>query len=302
MEWMVFAVASSFTFALVSVLDKLLISDYVANSKVFVATVGIAQILLGLFALPFALDSPYPITAVLIALLSGVFSGAYLVAMFIIMESQDVSRVVPVVSTYPVFVALLAYLFLGESVTPFAWICVIVTVAGAALVSLAPSSRGSQGGRESMVAMAVLFIASMSFGLSQFLSKTIADDMTLWGQFMLRGMGGGIVCGCVILSTSVRDGLFEVLRKPKNLSLIALTEVFLVFFAILFFFKAIYSGEVYLTATVMATRPLFVFALTLFLSIPFIGLFKESMEGTALMTRATGIVLTVSGVIGVSLL
>ena len=79
MEWMLFAVASSFTFALVSVLDKLLISNHVPNSRVFVATVGIAQIFLGLFALPFALESSYPITAVVIALLSGVFSGAYLV-------------------------------------------------------------------------------------------------------------------------------------------------------------------------------------------------------------------------------
>ena len=120
MEWMIFAGASSFTFALVSVLDKLLISNHVENGKAFVAIVAVAQIILGISVIPFALESNFQVNAVIIALLSGVFSGVYLVALFIVMEFQDVSRVVPVVSTYPVFVALLAYLFLGESVTPMA--------------------------------------------------------------------------------------------------------------------------------------------------------------------------------------
>ena len=81
----------------------------------------------------------------------------------------------------------------------------------------------------------------------------------------------------------------------------SITEVILVFFAILFFFLSVYSGEIYLTATVMATRPLFVFGLTLILSVPVIGLFSESFRGKAMVTRTTGIVLTVGGVIGVSL-
>ena len=51
----------------------------------------------------------------------------------------------------------------------------------------------------------------------------------------------------------------------------------------------------------MATRPLFVFILALLLSIPVIGMFSESFRGKAMVTRATGIVLTVGGVIGVSL-
>ena len=92
------------------------------------------------------------------------------------------------------------------------------------------------------------------------------------------------------------------MKKPKSVGLIAFTEILLVFFAILFFFKAIYSGEVYLTSTVMATRPLFVFVISLCLSLPFIGMFKESAHGRALLTRSTGIILTVGGVMGVSLL
>ncbi len=302
MEWMIYAAASSFTFALVSILDKILISKHVDSGKVFVAAVGIAQIILGLLAVPVILGTTYSLWIVVVALLSGIFSGAYLVSMFIIMESQDVSRVVPVVSTYPVFVALLAFLFLGESVTYFSWICVLVTVAGAALVSLAPSGSESLETGVNLTAMSFLLLASLSFGLSQFLSKTIAEEMTMGAQFMLRAIGGGMVCFSLALSKTVREGLVRVMKKPKSVGLIAFTEILLVFFAILFFFKAIYSGEVYLTSTVMATRPLFVFLISLSLSLPFIGMFKESAHGRALLTRTTGIILTVGGVMGVSLL
>ena len=300
MEWMVFAAASAFTFALVSVLDKILISDHVGSGKIFVAAVGGAQVLLGIATLPLATFSGFDASIITVALLSGVFSGTYLIGMFIIMESQDVSRVVPVVSTYPIFVAFLAFLFLDEHVSIFAWACVIVTVVGAAMVSLAPKSINSTEG-VGILALLFLLLASMSFGLSQFLSKTIAEEMTMWTQFSLRAFGGGITCGLLIFLPGVRQGLVTLFTNFKTMIVFSITEIILVFFAILFFFLSVYSGEIYLTATVMATRPLFVFALTLLLSIPVIGLFKESVRGKAMATRATGIVLTVGGVIGVSL-
>lgn len=300
MEWMVFAAASAFTFALVSVLDKILISDHVGSGKIFVAAVGGAQVLLGIATLPLATFSGFDASVITVALLSGVFSGTYLIGMFIIMESQDVSRVVPVVSTYPIFVAFLAFLFLDEHVSIFAWACVIVTVIGAAMVSLAPKSINSTEG-VGILALLFLLLASMSFGLSQFLSKTIAEEMTMWTQFSLRAFGGGITCGLLIFLPGVRQGLVTLFTNFKTMMVFSITEIILVFFAILFFFLSVYSGEIYLTATVMATRPLFVFALTLLLSIPVIGLFKESVRGKAMATRATGIVLTVGGVIGVSL-
>ena len=84
-----FAAASAFTFALVSVLDKTLISDHIGSGKIFVAAVGVAQILLGLATLPLVTYSGFDTSTIIVALLSGVFSGAYLIGMFIIMESQD---------------------------------------------------------------------------------------------------------------------------------------------------------------------------------------------------------------------
>lgn len=302
MEWIVFGIASAFTFALVSVLDKLIISNYVPGGRVLVATVGITQILMALAVVPLAINSQYSSATVTIALLSGVLSGLYLIILFIIMESQDISRVIPVVSTYPLFVAILASIFLGEQISGAAWFCVLITVSGAALVSLSPSQQDSDSSDGRWVAMSFLLLASLCFALSQFLAKTIADDMTLWAQYMLRALAGGLVMLPLALSRSVRRDLVSIARRPISLAFIGLTEIVLAFLAILFFFLSIYSGDVYRTSTVMATRPLFVFGLTLILSIPFIGIFKESMKKSDLLTRVSGIGLTVGGVIGVSFL
>ena len=302
MEWMIFGAASAFTFALVSVLDKLLISDHVPNSKVFIVYVGFAQILLGISVLPVAINSDFPVNGIVIATLSGILSGMYLVLMFTIMASQDVSRVFPVVSTYPIFVAILAFFFLNENVTILTMLGILVTVVGAALVSLGPAKNGAESERSDIKALLLLVAASLFFGLSQFVTKIIADDMTIWGQFLLRGIGGGIVCMSLIILPGVYKGVLKVGKNPRSLALIAGTEGFLVFFAILFFFLAVYSGEVYLVSTAMATRPLFVFILGTLASIPILKLLNEPLYGKAFLIRIIGTIMTVAGVVAVTTL
>ena len=216
MESMIFGAASAFTFALVSVLDKLLISDHVPNSKVFIVYVGFAQILLGISVLPVAINSDFPVNGIVIATLSGILSGMYLVLMFTIMASQDVSRVVPVVSTYPIFVAILAFFFLNENVTILTMLGILVTVVGAALVSLGPAKNGAESERSDIKALLLLVAASLFFGLSQFVTKIIADDMTIWGQFLLRGVGGGIVCMSLIILPGGYKGVLKVGKNPRS--------------------------------------------------------------------------------------
>ena len=296
-----YSIASAFTFALVSVLDKLIISKHVNNANVFIVGVGVSQIILGIVIIPVSAFSDLTLNSLLISIFSGIFSGIYLVVMFQIMESQDVSRVIPVVSTYPVFVAILAFFILGEDVTRYSLACILVTVFGAALESLSPSTGRSLINKSSVVALMLLFFASICFGLSQFLAKIISEDLDMWTQFMIRGVSGGITCFSLILLPGVFQGVRAMVYKPKSLLLIGFTEGFLVFFALLFFFLAIYAGKIYMVSTVMASRPIFVIGISLILSLPFLKLLNEPLKGTVLATRATGTFLTVLGVAGVSL-
>ena len=64
--------------------------------------------------------------------------------MFWVMRTQDVSRVVPVTSTHTIFVAILAMVFLQEVIPALAWVGIVITMIGAALMSLGPTMRESE--------------------------------------------------------------------------------------------------------------------------------------------------------------
>ena len=301
MDWLIFALASASTFGTVTVLDKMLISHHVPNAKTFIVMVGIAQLSIALLIYPLTVNSSFTTTSISLSLLSGIVSGTYLIIMFSILASQEVSRVVPVVSTYPVFVALLALVFLGESVTGLAWVGILTTVVGAALVSLGPSKNPNMT-KGTISALFLLLLASLAFGLSQFITKAISQEISLWHQLFWRNIGVSLTCGSLILLPGIYGNVKSLFRKPKSIVYIMGTEAVLVFFASLFLFLSIYSGEVYLTSTVMATRPLFVFVISMILSLPFIGIFEEPFKGQAMYIRTTGTVLTVGGIIAVSIL
>jgi len=57
-----------------------------------------------------------------------------------------------------------------------------------------------------------------------------------------------------------------------------------------------------MVSTVMASRPIFVFGIGLILSLPMLKLLNEPLNGRVLAVRASGTLLTVLGVAGVSLL
>ena len=300
MTWVLYALASTITFTVITALDKILIVRFTPNPRTFIVMVGLTQFLLALVVLPWVVWTGYTVTHMAVAVISGVTSGGYLVLMFWVMGQQDVSRVIPVTSTYPIFVAILALVFLGEAISLLAWVGILVTVAGACLMSLGPTVREDQDRSGEKLAFVLLIIASLGFGLSQFFSEVVEDDMTLWTLFFWRALGNGAACvGFMIRPSGVPD-LLATLRRPKSVGLILLTEGALVFVALFFLLWAIYTGPVSLVSTVAATRPLFVFALGVILSIGATNVLNEPLGGRVLAVKLIATAMTVGGVITVT--
>ena len=118
MTWVLLSLGSTITFAFISALDKILIARFTPNAQDIHSdgrpdTVSSWQ-------LSYCLGWSGPDTRTRGRRFSASYqvltSGGYLVLMFWVMGSQDVSRVIPVTSTYPIFVAILAFFLLGEQV------------------------------------------------------------------------------------------------------------------------------------------------------------------------------------------
>lgn len=301
MLWLFASLGSTIAFTVISALDKILIHRSVPNSRTFIVMVGMTQFLMALCLLFRASWDGYTAGDAAIGLVSGLASGGYLTLMFWIMGRQDVSRVIPVTSTYPVFVAILAQAFLGERLSAWAWAGIAATVIGAALMSLGPTARAEDRGRGEALAFCLLMLASLGFGLSQFFSKLVADDMDVWTLMMWRAIGNGAVCVLPVIGPGGLSQTANALRRPLSVGLILFSEGGLVFVALLLLMLAIYDGPVSLVSTVMATRPLFIFALGALLSVGATNILNEPLEGRILALKALSIALSVGGVALVTL-
>ena len=228
-------------------------------------------------------------------------TGAYLILLFWAISIQDVSRVVPVASTYPIFIAILAQLFLGEDLGVLAWTGICVTVAGVGLMSFGPTARASDMGKGQTTVFVLLITASLMFGLSQILSKVVADDMDVWTLLMWRMLGAAAVCIALLVKVEVVPDIMRTLRNPSAVGLLLLTEGALVLVAMVFTLEAIYNGPVSLASTVMATRPLFVFVLGVALSMGASNVLNEPLEGRILATKMLAIAMMIAGVGAVTL-
>ena len=301
MSWVFLALGSALAFAVVSALDKILIQRFVPNPRAFIVLVGLIQFGLAVIVLPFATFSGYGIDTALISCASGFLAGIYLVLMFWVMRMQDVSRVVPITSTHPIFVAILAQAFLGEIISVLAWAGILVTVGGAALMSFGPTTRRSERGQNQWIPFALLMVSSLAFGLSQYLTKVVAEDIDVWSMFVWRGVGLGTACVGIMIRKSMFPDLVRAIRDPVAISLTILTEGVLVLIAVILQLLAIYSGPVSLAVTVMAIRPLFVFILGILLSLGVSRVLDEPLEGRILATKLAAIAMTVGGIIAVTL-
>ncbi len=301
MIWLFYSLASTLAFTFISALDKIIIDRFSPSPRAFIVLVGLTQFVLTLVLAPVASWSGYGVQPAALGYASGLASGSYLALMFWVMGRQDVSRVIPVTSTYPIFVALLAQAFLDEPLGAAAWAGVIVTVCGAALMSLGPTQRGESSARSQMLAFGILLLASLGFGLSQLLSKPIVDDMNVWTIAWWRTLGTGTVCAALVFRRGAPAETLAALRRPATVGMVLLTEGALVLLALILLLAAIDSGPVSLVSTAMATRPLFVFLLGAALSVGARKALNEPLEPKILAVKAASIAMSVGGVAVVTL-
>jgi drug/metabolite transporter (DMT)-like permease len=114
MDWIFAALGSAIGFAVVTILDKILLERHVPSASTFIVFATLMQIPGALVPLAFVAFPGYPLAVWALALGSGASFGLSLVLMFSILRRQDVSLVTAVFQTAPVFVAIIAVFALGR--------------------------------------------------------------------------------------------------------------------------------------------------------------------------------------------
>lgn len=294
LSWIAPAIGSPVIYAAVSIGDKLILARTGIRLASFYFYVGASQ--LGIAAIVL-LVNPLPPTdwdVVLRAMGGGFFWGAGLLLMFWVLRREEVSRVMPVWQSSPIFVAILAVVFLDERLAWQHWVAIILVVGGAAAVSV---RRGELGrGFALRPTFFVLIAGAFLIGIAQLLLKTVADDLTVWHSMALRGTGLFLSLALPNARPGAIRELVRFVSAPRMGIALLCTETVAPFVGNFLLLTAIAGGPVSLVSALLGTRPVFVLGLTLLLGFAAKGLLDDRLGREEMVIKAASTAAVVGGV------
>ncbi len=293
--WVILALASAACFGVVSVIDKRLLDHHLPGVSVLYLWIALVlSFYAGLVLLLTGLPLDAPRDGLGMAFVSGLAVGIGLALMFIGLKLDEATRAIAITQTNPIFVALLAVFFLGETLVPAQWGAIALVVLGTMLISLQnlPDRRlllPTSG-------TPLLLGSALGLGVGFFAAKYALEDLSIWSVFALQQLGAALVFALFARPRIWRQ-LASVLRRRNTLLLMLLGEGVLPVIAIILGLAASDLGPISLVAAVLGTRPFFVFIISTVLSTARWGLMEESLTRQALGLKLASIVLIVVGMV-----
>ena len=301
MSWVVIALLAAAISAVVSIFDKTVMYRYVGTQLTLPLLIGIAQTAVGLSVLA-VVGTPAGASADAVgwAIASGALFGLGGQLLIRALYTQEVSRVIPVVQTFPVFAALLALAFLGERLTPLQWVAIAATVVGA--VTLSMRFDGDHRRLFLQRSFLALMLSSILAGAAHVAAKVAVDELPVLYTHGLRMLALGLVFLAFNLRPApVRDILGLVRRRSPAWMFVGSNELVIANAGLLLVLWALSLGQVSLVTALVGTRALFVVAYSTGAALVWKGFLGEDTSPRAVTVKVGSTALIVAGVAGIAL-
>ncbi len=294
MSWLNAALLSAAILGIVNVIDSHLLSRRMPSLGAYLLPVGIihlifALVLIALFPIPEGVGA-WPLGA---AVASGILRAVAITILLYTLTREEVSRVIPVVHTYPIFVAISAVVLLGESLVYQQWLAIVIVVAGAVMVSLRQSPTGTSTWLGQ--SFGLLFASSLLMAGGDVTAKYALNYISFWNMYSI----GAFCMSSLFLLVSIRRRAFQELRSMKRrnsaIALLAFNET-IAPIGIVLSFWAIERGPVSLVSTILSSRPIFVFIYSLILGSVFPVFLKWRPTRAALVLRLAATAMIIGGI------
>ncbi len=303
--WALVALASAAIFGVVSIVDKRILDHHLPAVPVLYLWIVLylsfyTAIALGLTGIPTDASG----NRLLMAFLSGLGWGVGLALLFVGLKLEEASKATAIAQIYPVFVALLAVLFLHEQLQLLQWLAIASVVMGAMLVSW-QSGPPKATGRSRLLHLSrgtpFLVGTALCLSVAYFGAKYALDGLPVWTVWCFQNLGIILVLGLLVRPKTWWQ-LIAALKNRRTLALMLVGEGVLPNIAGILGLLATSMGPVSLVASFLATRPLFVFIGTTVLSSARWHLMDESLARGALTLKFVSIVMIIVGVGALGLL
>ena len=260
--WILAALANPLVFSIVTLIDKKVLSGFGMPLPSFNLWVGGSQGIFGTIVLLTSFPAGVAFIVLVQAWSIGVLQAFTLIFMFWMLKREDPSRVIPAMQRSPIYVALLAWLIFGESLSAWHWLAVMLAVGGSILASVTIGSAGSSSKLVFQPLFLLLALGALLMASSQLITKAIIDDLSTLHIVSIRGLGLFTVMATVFARPDALRTLGKFLKQPKKAPWIIVAEGVMPFNGHLLITYAIGKGPVALVSALGGARPIFVFSLT----------------------------------------
>jgi uncharacterized membrane protein len=297
MNWFFIALCAPFLLACANHNDKFLLSRHLKEKNI--GAIVILSSLFGGVAIPIVLfiqPDAYDVSLVQgsAVVATGILSVLAVVCYLYALDLDEASFVTPFYQTVPIFAYFLGYFILGETITLAQGLASFVIIVGALALSFEFGRRGMRFKRN---VVALMLAASLLSATNGVIFKLIAVERGFWVS-LFWGFVGQVTAGLMFLVCvpSYRRDFLALVKQHKVtvVGLIALSKVlFSVSEAVTLY--ATLLAPVALVLLVNSFQHLFVFAFGVVLTLFFPRVAKESLGGTKMLQKATGIGLMLVG-------
>ena len=296
MSWVAVVLAGVALAACVSIIDKTVIHRYARMPYLQPLVIGIAMMLIGLALLAITgVPSSATLEPVLWALISGAFYGLGTHILVYVLYTQEVSRVIPIYQTYPMFTALIAFFFLGERLDAVELIAMLAVVGGAVLLSFRPDPSGCGFLLDRMFVL--LIIGSAIEGSSFVFGKSAVNELPVLFAHALRLLAiGSVLLALNLRRRSLEQVLWFLRTRSPALRYVAVNQFVISNGSQFLFLWALSLGPTTLVTALSSLRTFFVVVYAIVLSLVWRGALGERNTRSTIGLKLVSTVLIVGGI------
>ncbi len=289
MSWVLLSILAAFVFALANIIDKFLLTKWIKEPLILVLILSAVGLLIGLSVYLFHGFSFLSGFNIAMALIAGVI---YMFGMFLYYKAakiEEISKVMPLVYLSPLFILILATIFLGEIFTSIKYLGIFFLVSGAISISSKNFTKINFN-----LAFWFAILSALMFAIIAILTKYLLNFADFWTIFSYIRFGA-FLASIPLFYFYLKD--FYPPIKEFGLKSIGFASFNMVLLlgAVLLLTIATSIGDVTLVNALASIQPLFVLFLATILTVFFPSFLKEEVNKSLVFQKISAITLIFIG-------
>ncbi len=289
--WVILSLIFPALYALANVVDKFLLDKRIQNCYSILPVAGWIQLLFGIGVI---IAFPYTgtLTQGIMAFLIGIGISITYALYYYTLSLEEATRAISVWYTFPVITAIMAAIFLGETLPAWKYLAIALAAAGAVIIGMKQFK-----GFVMRKGFYLILLNSFIVSINSIATKYVLENLSFLNLFSIQsiGLATGATLSLAVIHT--RKHLPNALR---NAHFVFLAEA-ITFAAVLTALAAVARTQISLVNAMSALQPLYLLIYMLIISTFIPKILKEIFTRKTLTLKAISVLMIVIGTFLVTL-